>query len=51
MAGEHDAVEIIGLAFGPVGAGEDPVTDGTGSSSPTGTLTRMRWFFVGDSRW
>ena len=52
MAGEQDAVEIVGLAFEPVGAGIDTaVTDGTGVSSSVRTLTRMRWFWRGDSRW
>ena len=44
MPGEQDAVEVVGLALEPVGAGEYWVIEGTGTSSSVWTLRRMRWF-------
>jgi hypothetical protein len=51
MAGEQDAVHVVGLALEPVGAGKISMIEGTGVSSSVSTLTRMRWFWRGDSRW
>ena len=44
IAGEQDAVEIVGFALEPVAAGKTSLMDGTGVSSSVATLMRMRAF-------
>ena len=47
VAGEEDAVEVVGLALEPVAAGKTSLIEGTGVSASVATLMRMRWFLRG----
>jgi len=50
MIGEDDAVKVIGLALVPARCRKTEIAVGTGVASSVSTFTRMRRFFVSESR-